>query len=280
MAGTFQLVLSVLFFPVTLLASWIVVHPNEHVVLLRWGAFDKLLDQPGLYWNNIWGRKAIRISTKRQAEELHKSVVADGNGNPILIGAVVTYEYRDTKKTALDVENPHEFVMSQAQAVLKRIAAKYPYEAAEGHNLKGEADEIGVELVAHLQEQVARAGAVIHRFQLSDLTYAPEIAQAMLIRQQAKALVDARRTIVDGAVEIVHDAVERLSERDFHLDDDQRARLIVNLLTVVCGDAKVQPTYPITSPFEGESRAKKDRNAAKNGPASAASGTTAGAKHA
>jgi regulator of protease activity HflC (stomatin/prohibitin superfamily) len=178
--------------------------------------------------------------------------VADGNGNPIVIAAVVTYQYVDSFKTALNVENAHEFVKTQAMAVLKQVASKYPYESPSGHSLKAEARAISVEMVQALQTKVEPAGTQILAYELSDLSYAPEIAQAMLVRQQAQALVDARKTVVEGAVEIVDDAIRRLSEKGLALDDRERSRLVSNLLTVICGDSHVQPTYPIGTSAGGE----------------------------
>lgn len=242
-----SLILGILFFPFTLLLSWVVVHPQEEKIVLVWGKLDKRLVHPGLYWVNVWGRKAISVSTKRQTLDLARTVVADGNGNPIMIAAVVTYQYVDSIKVALEVEDAYEFVKTQAMAVLKQIASKYPYESQEGHSLKAEAQAIGREMVAALQMKVDPAGTKIETFELSDLSYAPEIAQAMLVRQQAQALVDARKIVVQGATEIVNDAIHQLSDKGLDLPPADRSRLVSNLLTVICGDANVQPTLPIHS---------------------------------
>lgn len=242
-----SLILGVIFFPITILLSWVVVAPQEHVILLRWGKFRRHLRHPGLYWFNIWGCRVIRVSTKHVAADLPRNVVADANANPILVSAVVTYRFVDTVKAALEVEDAHAFVKTQALAVLKQVASRYPYESSQGASLKSEADEIGQEMVRTLQQKVAVAGAQVLSFELSDLAYAPEIAPAMLIRQQAQALVGARRTIVEGAVEIVHDAMNLLLERGVVLPQPDRARLVSNLLTVICGEARVQPTFPIQS---------------------------------
>jgi regulator of protease activity HflC (stomatin/prohibitin superfamily) len=248
MAGLLSLILGILFFPITLLFSWVIVHPQEEAVILMWGKLKRLLREPGLYWNILWGRKVIKISTKKQAIDIPRSVVADGNGNPIVVAGVVTYRFVDTKKAALEVEKADEFVKTQALAVLKQLCSRYPYESKEGESLKSEAAEIGGEMVRLLQEKVEAAGAEVQAFELSDLTYAPEIASAMLVRQQAQALVDARKTIVEGAVEIVSDAVSMLEERDLGIPKDEQPRMISNLLTVICGDANVQPTLPVGAP--------------------------------
>ena len=251
-------VLGILFFPITLLGSWVVVHPQEEAVVLMWGELHRIYDKPGLYWCCMWGRKVIKISTKKQAIDIPRSVVADGNGNPIVVAGVVTYHFVDTKKAALEVEEAPGFVKTQALAVLKQLCSRYPYEAKEGESLKSEAAEIGGEMVRLLQSKVDVAGAQVQSFELSDLTYAPEIAGAMLVRQQAQALVDARKTIVEGAVEIVAEAVQMLDERGLGLPAAEQPRMVSNLLTVICGDSHVQPMLPVGANQEqsGERDAK------------------------
>ena len=235
--------LSIVLFPVTLLASWLVVHPQQEVVVLNWGKLSKIVATPGMSWVNVWGRKLIKISTKQQAIEVHRTVVADGNGNPIVVAAVVTFRFVDTRRAALDVEDAAGFVRTQAMAVLKQVASRYPYESANHTiSLKTETEGIAKEMRELLQSKVAVAGAEIASFELSDLSYAPEIARSMLVRQQAQALVDARRVIVDGAVQIVHHALELLSEHGHTLQPHDEARLVSNLLVVICGESHVQPT--------------------------------------
>jgi len=247
MESLLSLVLGIIFFPITVLGSWLVVHPQEEAVVLIWGRFHRLVKTPGLSWINVFGRKIIKVTTKRQVLELPRTTVADGNGNPIVIAGVVTYQYVDSIKVALEIEDAHEFVKTQAMAVLKQVASKYPYESQDGHSLKAEAQVIGQEMVRTLQAKVDAAGTVIAAYELSDLSYAPEIAQSMLIRQQATALVDARKIIVEGAVEIVREAVELLAARGLEFDPAEKSRTVANLLTVICGEARVQPTYSIQS---------------------------------
>lgn len=242
---------------ITVLASWVIVHPQEEAVVLYWGKFRHLVKEPGLHWLLFLGRKVITISTKRQTLDLPRTVVADGNGNPVVIAGVVTFRNVDSVKVALEVANAHDFVKTQAMAVLKQTASKYPYESREGHSLKAEAQAIGLEMVKALQAKVDPAGVQVLAYELSDLSYAPEIAQAMLIRQQSQALIDARKIIVEGAVEIVHEAVEMLTHKGFELGPQERSRLVTNLLTVICGEARVQPTYPIQGEGMGENDNEK-----------------------
>lgn len=259
MSQLLTLVLSIIFFPITLLASWLVVHPQEEVVVLNWGHLSKVVKSPGLSWVNVWGRKVIRISTKQQAIEVNRTVVADGNGNPIVVAAVATFRFVDSQKAALEVQDAPSFVRTQAMAVLKQVASRYPYESATHQvSLKSETGVIAKEMRDILQSKVLPAGAEVAFFELSDLSYAPEIAQSMLVRQQAQALVDARRVIVDGAVQIVHHAVELLTEQGHKLQPGEEARLVSNLLVVICGDSHVQPTYSIQG-GEGRDPGADDR---------------------
>lgn len=252
MSFLLTLVLSIIFFPITLLASWVVVHPQEEAVVLSWGRFSALYTQPGLYWVNIWGRKVIKISTKHQAIDVHRTVVADGNGNPIVVAGVVTFRFVDSKKAALEVQDAPQFVKTQAMAVLKQVASRHPYESVGQVSLKSETGAVAKEMRDLLQDKVGPAGAEVATFELSDLSYAPEIAGAMLVRQQAQALVDARKVIVEGAVQIVSHAVELLEEKGLKLSPSEQPRLISNLLTVICGEAHVQPTYSIAPSGGGE----------------------------
>ncbi len=239
------LILSILFFPLTLIGSWVIVHPNEEKIILFWGNLIMVLRRPGLKFIPLWGRKVIRISTKQQTIEIPKTTVADANGNPIIIGGVCTYTVTNAESAALNVEEYHAFLKTQAMAVLKQVASQYPYESPSGHSLKAEAIEVGQEMVRLLQSKVGVAGIKIGSYELADLTYAPEIAQAMLVRQQAQALVDARKIIVEGAVEIVDEAMRLLVSRGYQLDGGHQSRLVSSLLVVICGDSKVQPTYSI-----------------------------------
>jgi regulator of protease activity HflC (stomatin/prohibitin superfamily) len=209
-AAVFVLTCFVGFFAlIVFLLSVVIVHPQEEKVVIYWGKYSELLTEPGLYLRNVVGRQVVPVSVKRQTLELPRTTVADGNGNPIVIAAVVTYRYVDSKKVAFDVQDAHGFVKTQAMAVLKQAASKYPYESPSGHSLKAEAQSIGVEMVTLLQAKVDAAGAQVLAFELSDLSYAPEIAQSMLVRQQAQALVDARKIVVEGAVECPQDCGRR-----------------------------------------------------------------------
>ncbi|MCU0963050.1 MAG: SPFH domain-containing protein [Pirellulaceae bacterium] len=162
-------VLGIVFFPITLLASWVVVHPQEEKIVLFWGKLARVLKSPGLSFINLFGRKVITISTKQQAVEINKTTVADANANPIIVAGICTFRVVDSVKAALHVEDYLGFVRSQAAAVLKQVASKYPYESTEGHGLKDEAAKIGQEMVSVLARKVESAGVEVIAYELSDL---------------------------------------------------------------------------------------------------------------
>jgi regulator of protease activity HflC (stomatin/prohibitin superfamily) len=159
-----------------------------------------------------------------------------------MVSGVVTYQIVDARKAALDVPETKSYINTQGLAVMKKIASMYPYEAKEGeHSLKTEASRLRLQMIELLQDRVTPAGIQVVNFELTDLAYAPEIAQAMLIRQQAEAMVDARKIIVEGAVQISYGALAALSERGVKMSKEEESKMVTNLLVVICGDSKVQP---------------------------------------
>lgn len=245
MFNPLSVILFFLLLPLSLLGSWRIVGPQEVIVLVYWGKIVGELRRPGIHFVIPWGLNAVTISTKVTAAEIHRTTVADLRGNPVVIAGVCTYRVVEPMKAAFAVTNYAAFIATQAVAALKQIAATYPYESEDGHSLRGETNKVADVMVERLQTRIAPAGVQVLSFDISDLTYAPEIAQAMLVRQQAEALVAARKVIVHGAVDIVEGAITHLAEKGFDIPQNERSRLIGNLLTVICGDAKVQPTYAI-----------------------------------
>jgi regulator of protease activity HflC (stomatin/prohibitin superfamily) len=236
-------------FPPILLFGFFVVNPREEVVVLRFGKFVTILRQQGIRWIHPVGRRLIKISTRDTTLDITATTVVEKNGNPIEISAVVVYRVSDTYKAALDVENFSQFINDQAGAVVKRVASKFPYESADESIpcLKKESDTVTQAFVAELQEAVAPAGIQVLTVRLNDLTYAPEIAQAMLMRQQAMALIDARKMIVEGAVEIVRDAVAKLQAANLEVNPSERDALVSNLLVVLCSGERPQPVLQVQS---------------------------------
>ena len=244
------LVLAVtIFFPPILLFGFFTLNPREEIVVLRFGNFVTTLRKQGIQWIHPVGRTLHRISTRDATLEIPKTTVVEKNGNPIEISAIVLYRVEDTYKAALQVEDYHRFLSNQAGAVVKRVSSKFPYESADEATqcLKKESDVVTQAFMAELQEAINAAGVKVLGFRLNDLTYAPEIAQSMLMRQQALALIDARKTIVDGAVHIVRDAVGQLQKEGFELGAAERDQLVSNLLVVLCSGERAQPVLQVQS---------------------------------
>lgn len=241
------IVLISLIFPPILLFGFFIVNPREEVVVLRFGKYVATINTQGIRWMHPVGRALHRISTKDTTLDITTTTVVEKNGNPIEISAVVVYRVEDTYKAALHVENYRTFIADQAGAVIKRVASQYPYETADEQIacLKKENDAVTSSFVHELQEAVNPAGIRVLNVRLNDLTYAPEIAQAMLMRQQAMALIDARKTIVEGAVEIVRDAVERLQQAGLEVREVERDQLVSNLLVVLCSGERTQPVLQV-----------------------------------
>ena len=232
--------------PFTILGSWYTLDQNEEAVVLSYGRYSETVREPGMNFSNMWGRSIRKISTKQQSIELPKTTVVDSNGNPLIISAVIVYRISNSRRAILEVENSRIFVRNQAEAALKQTLSRFPYESNDGSPcLKTEAEQIGRHLCNLLQRKVLQAGALIDSFQLKEISYAPEIANGMLKRQQAIAIIEARQTIVQGAVDIAADAVDKLHDRGIELSNSDQAKLVTNLLTVVCSDNDAQPTVPM-----------------------------------
>ncbi len=236
-------------FPPILLFGFFILNPREEIVVLRFGKFVTTLKTQGIRWIHPVGRTLHRISTRDATLEIPKTTVVEKNGNPIEISAIVLYRVDDTYKAALQVEDYHRFLSNQAGAVVKRVSSKFPYESGDEETqcLKKESEVVTQAFVQELQEAINAAGVKVLGFRLNDLTYAPEIAQSMLMRQQAMALIDARKTIVDGAVLIVRDAVGQLQKEGFELGASDRDQLVSNLLVVLCSGERAQPVLQVQS---------------------------------
>lgn len=224
-----------------------ILNPRQAGVVLRWGKFIEVVSKEGIYFSNPWGRRVIKVATLQNSLEVPRTTVVEKNGNPIEISAIVVYHVSDVRKAAIDVADAGSFVRDQAMAVVKRVSATFPYESPDPQIpcLRKESQEVTSRLIAELQSTVAPAGVTIDSVRLNDLTYAPEIAQAMLMRQQAQALVDARKTIVEGAVGMVRDCISRLHDAGLEITPSQREMLVSNLLVVLCSSERVQPTLAI-----------------------------------
>ncbi|MFE1442174.1 SPFH domain-containing protein [Streptomyces sp. NPDC058739] len=219
------------------------VAPGEARVVQLFGRYRGTIRQDGLRWVNPLTSRT-KISTRVRNHETAVLKVNDAYGNPIELAAVVVWRVEDTAQASFEVDDYIEFVSTQTEAAVRHIAIEYPYDAHEedGLSLRGNAEEITEKLKTELYARVDAAGVQIIESRFTHLAYAPEIASAMLQRQQAGAVVAARRQIVDGAVGMVEAALARLEEQDIvELDPERKAAMVSNLLVVLCGDRAPQP---------------------------------------
>jgi len=222
------------------------VEVKSEKVLLSLGKYLGTLREPGCYCVNPCCLNVHTVSTATRAVNLANVKVADGRGNPLLLSGVVTYKVVNSKQAALDVQDFESFVSTQGTAVMKKVASMYPYEARGTEpSLKSEAEHLRQSLISSLQERVTIAGIQVFNFELNDLAYAPEIAQQMLVRQQAEAVVDARKVIALGAVEIVKETIRGLQEQGITMSPDEKTRMASNLVIVVCGEGSVTPVMNV-----------------------------------
>lgn len=226
-----------------LMAGFFTLQPNVGAVLILLGKYAGTERTTGFRWANpLFIKKKISLRAHNLNGERIK--VNDLRGNPVEIAVVVVWRVTDTAQAVFDVEDFKEFVTIQSESALRHLAMAYPYDTFDGDvlSLRGSVDEVSDALLQEVQERVKRAGVEIEEARISHLAYAPEIAGAMLQRQQAEAIVSARSRIVDGAVGMVEMALAKLDEGDaIKLDEERRATMVSNLLVVLCGHQEVQP---------------------------------------
>lgn len=246
-----------------------IIHPNEALVLTLFGNYYGTLVNDGFFWVNPFctainptvksyvhtggttggvtfgegGNKKVSLKTMTLNNEKQK--VNDELGNPIEIGTVVIWKVDNATKAVLSVENYKKYLSIQCDAITRNAARRYPYDTSEGgdeRSLRGSSQEVADIMKGELQEKVSDAGINIMEVRITHLSYAPEIASAMLQRQQAAAIIDARQKIVEGAVSMVEMALQKLSENDIvTLDEERKAAMVSNLLVVLCGNKDAQP---------------------------------------
>lgn len=227
------------------MCGFFIVEPNLGRALVLFGKYRGTVRQPGFWWTNPFTSKK-KISLRAHNLNGKTLKVNDLLGNPIEIGAVVVWQVRDTAQALFDVEAFENFVDIQSESAVRLVASRHPYDDGQADGvattLRGSADTVADELQRELQSRLEIAGIEVLEARLSHLAYAQEIAAAMLQRQQAGAIIAARKLIVEGAVGMVEMALEKLSEKHtVVLDDERRATLTGNLLVVLCGQANAQP---------------------------------------
>ncbi len=256
---------------VVLLCGHFSLQPNEARALILFGEYHGTVRQSGFYWANpfysrtrarvpvgaaeaakagqptahVFGRALpAKISLRANNFNSQTLKVNDKRGNPIEIAAVVVWRVEDTAKAAFDVEDYESYVQIQSESAIRHTASLFAYDHGEEHEatLRGGADEVSTCLRKELQERLEKAGVVVDEARLTHLAYAPEIAQAMLRRQQAEAVIAARQKIVTGAVSMVEMALRQLADKHLvELDEERKAAMVGNLLVVLCGEAEAQP---------------------------------------
>lgn len=222
--------------------------PQEAMVLTLFGKYAGSLKGAGFHWINPLAQSVtpfVPISLKARTLESGKQKINDELGNPIEVGIIVIWEVQDTAKAMFNVNDYNTFLSAQSDSALRNIVRTYPYDATEGsgkQTLRGDSQEISEKLKAEIQRNVSVAGLNIIDAKITHLAYAPEIAVAMLQRQQAAAIIDAKRAIVDGAVGMVEMALNKLkSDNIVNLSDDDKAKMINNLLVILCSNKEAQP---------------------------------------
>ncbi|MCA2963165.1 MAG: SPFH domain-containing protein [Acidobacteriaceae bacterium] len=219
------------------------VQPNEAVVLQLFGRYVGTVKDPGLRWANPFFSKK-KISLRVRNFETNHLKVNDHDGNPIEIAAVVVWRVVDSAEATFQVDDYSHYVTVQAEAALRNLATVYPYDAHEGQeiSLRGSTEVVAERLKTEIQSRLTVAGVEVTEARISHLAYAPEIAAAMLQRQQAGAIIAARAKIVEGAVGMVEMALDHLNERAVvNLDEERKAAMVSNLLVVLCSERNVHP---------------------------------------
>src|SRR5688500_3715548 len=226
-----------------LMAGLFVVNPNEGRVLQLFGDYVGTVREAGLRWANPFFTKK-RISLRVRNFESGRLKVNDNEGNPVEIAAVVVWQVVDTAEAVFQVDDYNNYVKVQSESALRNLATSYTYDTHDDSqmSLRGHTAAVAEHLKKEIQERLSRAGVEVVEARISHLAYAPEIAHAMLQRQQAGAIIAARQRIVEGAVGMVEMALEMLSRRDIvTLDNERKAAMVSNLLVVLCGDKSTQP---------------------------------------
>jgi regulator of protease activity HflC (stomatin/prohibitin superfamily) len=275
-------VVSLLGFPawIVFVTGFFTLQPNEARVLVLFGAYKGTVREAGFHWGNPFysngasgaaptgttgeghpttpaalavhaaqasarrSAKRNRISLRARTLNGQRLKVNDKGGNPIEIAAVVIWRVQDTAMAMFDVDDYEQYVETQSESALRHIASLYGYDHGEEDEitLRSNVEEVSAALKAELHERLAKAGVVVEEARLTHLAYAPEIAQAMLRRQQAEAVIAARQKIVHGAVSMVEMALKELAEKNvLTLDDERKAAMVSNLMVVLCGDSEVHP---------------------------------------
>ncbi len=238
-------IVAALFFAAFLPAHYL-IQPNTALVLILFGRYKGTITEPGWYWT---ANPFTKLESRKISQRVHNfttqvSKVNDAEGNPIEIAAVVVWRVVDTARAVFDVDDYEDYVVVQSETAIRHLGTQYPYDDFEGTrtSLRADPDVVATSLHEELQQRLSDAGIEVVETRLTHLAYATEIAEAMLRRQQAAAVVAARRTIVEGAVGMVEDALELLAENQIvELDEERKAQMVSNLLVVLTSEQQTTP---------------------------------------
>lgn len=232
-------------FAIVMLIGHFTLQPNEGRVLVLFGAYQGTVVESGFHWANpFYSKLRTKVSVRTRNFQSDVIKVNDRQGNPIEIAAVVVWRVRDLAQAMFDVDDYTSYVRIQSESAIRHLANSYSYDHGEEHELtlRGGSEEVMQALKTELQDRLSKAGVVVDEARLMHLAYAQEIAQAMLRRQQAEAIIAARRKIVEGAVSMVEQALTDLdAKKVVEFDDDRKAAMVSNLLVVLCGESEVSP---------------------------------------
>lgn len=242
-AGVAAIAVPSLIVAVIMSAGFFTLQPNEAAVLVLFGAYKGTVRESGFFFTNPFNKK-LKVSLRARNLNGEKLKVNEKRGNPIEIAAVVVWRVQDTAQAVFDVDSYENYVKIQSESAVRHVASNYAYDDGEPNEitLRGGADDVSAALTRELQDRLAKAGVRVEEARLTHLAYAPEIAQAMLRRQQAEAVIAARQKIVHGAVSMVEMALNELSAKNVvRLDEERKAAMVSNLLVVLCGESEVHP---------------------------------------
>jgi len=227
---------------VVLMCGFFIVEPNGSKVLLLFGSYKGTVKKSGFHWASpFYSKRPVSLRARTLNGQMIK--VNDLTGNPVEIAAIIVWQVVDTFEASFEVDDYEQYVQFQSETAVRHSASSYPYDAEDDTlSLRRNTEEVSVHMQDELQDRLARAGVHVLEARLSHLAYAPEIAGAMLRRQQASAIIAARARIVDGAVGMVEMALERLDkETSLNLDDERKASMVSNLMVVLCSEHAAQP---------------------------------------
>lgn len=232
--------------PWTAPCGFFTLEPNEEAIVVQCGTFTGKATTPGIHWASCWGRELHRVSKRQVSVDLPTIKCLDLNGNPLNMSAILVYRFERTERAALAVQNRGRWINNQATSTLRKVVSEFPYETADDSpSLKTHQSLVSRRLVAAAKRQLLPSGAVVVAFQINEISYAPEIAAAMLKRQQADALVQARSVLVSGCTQIALDAVKILEDADVQMTDSEKVRLMSNIVTVTASEGGTVNTISV-----------------------------------